>query len=191
MHAPAGTRVCVSHTVDEIRNADKLVVPGQGAAAHCMQALTQYGLQEVLIQSAQEKPFLGICMGLQLLLDHSVEDGGTQCLGLYDGEVRHLNEHTPATLGHKIPHMGWNQVAQKAEHPLWHGIEDNSYFYFAHSYYAVPHDPNLIAGTTEYGEEFSCAIADNYVFAVQFHPEKSAATGLQILKNFVAWDGAI
>ena len=189
VNAPADTKVYLVESEADIHDADKVVVPGQGAAAQCMEAITQRNLKDALIQAAHEKPFLGICMGLQLLLTHSLENEGVQCLGMFAGESHHLAEHIRIEPGHKIPHMGWNKVFQQMSHPLWHGIEDGAYFYFAHSYYAQPADPALVAGVSEYGEHFPCAIASGYVFAIQFHPEKSSSAGLQLLKNFVAWNG--
>ncbi len=169
-----------------IEAADKVVFPGQGAALDCMNALNAGGLAEAVLRAAKEKPFLGICMGLQVLLDRSEENGGTACLGLFAGEVRRLSGKPRP--GRKIPHTGWNRVRQRA-HPLWQGITDNSHFYFVHSYYTAPTDRRLIAGTTDYGDNFACAVAADLVFAVQFHPEKSASNGLRLLRNFVLWKG--
>ena len=184
-------RAQVVITGDErrINDADKVVFPGQGAAGDCMHAIHARKLARPLARAAAEKPFLGICMGLQVLLEHSDENGGTDCLGLFAGKVGHLQRRAGATPGRKIPHMGWNRVRQTRAHPLWHGIRDDEHFYFVHSYHAEPADGGLVAGRTEYGGEFVCAIAAGSVFAVQFHPEKSAGAGLRLLENFARWDG--
>lgn len=190
-HVAADQQVLISSSAEDIVNADRVVFPGQGAARDCMRELDQRGLREALLQAATEKPFLGICMGMQVLLAHSEENDGVDCLGLYDGQVRYFGSelHGPQDEKLKIPHMGWNQVKQTVEHPLWQGIENNSRFYFVHSYYMDPADKALVAGTTEYGIEFVSAIARDKVFAVQCHPEKSAQDGLQLLKNFSQWNG--
>ena len=145
----------------------------------------------MVLQAAESKPFLGICMGLQVLMQHSEENGGTDLLGLFAGEVRRFEGTAIGENGLplKIPHMGWSQVRQVNAHPLWEGIADHSRFYFVHSYRVVPEDVSIIAGTTDYGVRFTAAIARDNLFATQFHPEKSADVGLQLLKNFVHWDG--
>jgi len=184
-------RVIVTSDVSEIANAERVVFPGQGAARDCMKILQQSKLDEVVLHAAHEKPFFGICMGMQVLMAHSEENQGVDCMGLYQGDVcafadSALQEQMQSL---KIPHMGWNEVTQKQSHPLWHGIEDNSRFYFVHSYYVAPEEAELVAGTTRYGIDFVSVIARDNVFAAQFHPEKSAHDGLQLLKNFCAWDG--
>lgn len=186
-----GQRVLVTSDADEIAGAEKVVFPGQGAARDCMRHLQETGLDSVVKQAAAEKPFLGICMGMQVLMAHSEENDGIACMNLFDGEVRAFADDTlkAQMQSLKIPHMGWNQVVQKQEHPMWSGIDDKSRFYFVHSYYVDPADDSLIAGTTEYGIDFVSVIARDNVFAAQFHPEKSAHDGLQLLKNFCAWDG--
>ncbi|MBF0255873.1 MAG: imidazole glycerol phosphate synthase subunit HisH [Gammaproteobacteria bacterium] len=165
-----------------IASADRVVFPGQGAARDCMAAIGQHQLNQAIRQAATSKPFLGICMGLQVLLSHSEENGGTDLLGLFPGEVRRF-----AASELKVPHMGWNRVQPSREHPLWAGIEPGSRFYFVHSYHVVPQDTGLIAATTDYGIDFTSAIAKGSLFAVQFHPEKSADNGLRLLQNFVRW----
>ena len=187
-----GQRVLVTSDADEIASAERVVFPGQGAARDCMRHLCETGLDSVVKQAAAEKPFLGICMGMQVLMAHSEENEGVDCMNLFDGEVRAFaDEELKAQMQSlKIPHMGWNQVAQKQDHPMWSGIEDKSRFYFVHSYYVDPADESLIAGTTDYGIDFVSVIARDNVFAAQFHPEKSAHDGLQLLKNFCAWDGS-
>ncbi|MDQ1362652.1 MAG: imidazole glycerol-phosphate synthase subunit HisH [Pseudomonadota bacterium] len=190
-HVAEGQPVQVTSSADDIRNAARVVFPGQGAARDCMHELIQRDLQDVVLQAAREKPFLGICMGMQVLLDYSEENAGINCLGLYGGDVRFFGNDLRAANGTrlKVPHMGWNQVQQTVDHPLWQGIEDNSRFYFVHSYYMNPEDHSLVTGTTTHGINFVSAIGRNNVFAVQFHPEKSARDGLQLLKNFSRWNG--
>jgi len=186
-----GQRVIVSSNANEIASAERVVFPGQGAARDCMKHLKDLQLDEVVLKAAHEKPFLGICMGMQVLMAHSEENNGIACMDLYAGDVRAFADESLATKmqGLKIPHMGWNQVLHKLQHPLWQNIEDNSRFYFVHSYYVDPDDQSLTVGSTEYGIDFVSAIARDNVFAAQFHPEKSAHDGLQLLKNFCQWDG--
>ena len=191
-HAISGNpKIVITDDIAVVRDADKVVFPGQGAAKDCMAGITRKGLVEPLKQAALEKPFLGICLGLQVLFDHSEENGGTKCLGLLPGQVRHLNNVIPEQSKYKIPHMGWNNVKQIADHPLWNRIADNEYFYFVHSYYIVPDNQQQCAGSTEYGVTFGCAAASEYIFAMQFHPEKSSACGLRLLQNFGNWNGIV
>ena len=191
-HVADNQDVVISSSAEDIANADRVVFPGQGAARDCMRELAERDLQQVVITAAKEKPFLGICMGMQVLLGHSEENNGTDCLGLYDGDVRFFGNDLKGAQGEKlkIPHMGWNEVKHTVEHPLWQGINDNSRFYFVHSFYIDPTDKQLVAATTDYGFEFTSAVAKDNVFAVQCHPEKSAHDGLQLLKNFSQWNGA-
>lgn len=184
-------QVILTSSQQQVAEADKVVFPGQGAARDCMAAIDEHDLRDTILEAASGKPFLGICMGLQVLVHHSEENGGTDCLGYFPGEVRYFGDHLTDQDGQrlKVPHMGWNQVKQTREHPLWHGIEDNSRFYFVHSYYLQTESPDLEIGHCEYGKPFTCAIARDNVFALQCHPEKSADAGLQLLKNFVEWDG--
>jgi glutamine amidotransferase len=155
-----------------------------------MQALQEHKLTDALLLAVETKPFLGICMGLQVLMEHSEENEGTRCLGVFDGTVHFFGNHDELKGDqYKLPHMGWNCVRQRRQHPLWQGIPDDARFYFVHSYYVKPQDLNIVAGTTAYGIEFACAIARGNVFAVQFHPEKSADEGLKLLRNFVHWNG--
>ncbi|MES9906554.1 MAG: imidazole glycerol phosphate synthase subunit HisH [Sedimenticola sp.] len=188
--ASASDRVLVTDDPQLIHDADRVVFPGQGAARDCMAAISDHHLNQAVLDAAHNKPFLGICMGLQVLLRHSEENGGTDLLGLFAGEVRHFPEAEDA-LGRrlKIPHMGWSRVRQVQPHPLWQGIDDESRFYFVHSYYIAPQVTDLVAGTTDYAVTFPCSIARDNLFAVQFHPEKSADAGLRLLKNFVDWNG--
>lgn len=181
-HVAPNDRVFLTDNADLINEADRIVFPGQGAMGACMQALNDHNLIDVIKRNAQEKPFLGICLGLQLLFDSSEENGGTKGLSIMSGDVvKFANSEL------KIPHMGWNTVKQSIEHPLWHNIDDNARFYSVHSYYVAHADPSIVAGTTNYGLDFTCAVAKDNIFAAQFHPEKSQHDGLQLLTNFVNW----
>lgn len=186
-----GQRVVVSSSPDEIAQAERVVFPGQGAAEDCMKQLDDLNLADAVLHAAADKPFLGICMGMQVLMEHSEENNGIGCMNLYPGDVcAFADDSIGDSMQHlKIPHMGWNRVLQVQDHPLWQGIGQDSRFYFVHSYYVNPDDPALAAGTTDYGITFVSAIARENVFAAQFHPEKSAHDGLQLLKNFCRWDG--
>jgi len=188
--APEVDVVCVSDA-DAILRADRVVFPGVGAIRDCMQALNQSGLADVIQQVAKSKPLLGICLGMQALLTDSEENGGIKCLDVFPGHVVHFPESLKDSDGNslKIPHMGWNQVHQRQHHPLWTDIPQDSRFYFVHSYYAQPDDAAIMAATAQYPNAFTCALAQDNIFAVQFHPEKSQAVGLQLLKNFMHWDG--
>jgi len=165
-----------------INDADRVVFPGQGAMGACMTALNEHHLVDVIKKSAAEKPFLGICLGLQLLFDHSEENNGTDGLSIISGKVVKFTNDSL-----KIPHMGWNTVNQVSNHPLWHNINNNARFYSVHSYYVTEDDSSVVVGSTDYGRMFTSAIAKDQMFAVQFHPEKSQHDGLQLLKNFVDW----
>ena len=184
-------RVLLTSDPQQLGQADRVVFPGQGAAGDCMRAIDEYGLREAIINAAASRPFLGICMGMQVLIDFSEENQGTECLGIFAGKVKYFGDGHKDRNGVrlKVPHMGWNRVTQVKPHPLWHSIADGSRFYFVHSYYLEPQDPSLIAGTTDYGIGFASVIAKDNVFALQCHPEKSADCGLQLLRNFVHWDG--
>ncbi|MGE0388107.1 MAG: imidazole glycerol phosphate synthase subunit HisH [Gammaproteobacteria bacterium] len=193
-HVAAGrAEVLVSADPAVIAGAERVVFPGQGAIGACMTSLHALALDAAVSAAITSgRPFLGICLGLQSLLDASDEDGGTRGLGAVRGRVRRFTDGLtdPATGARlKIPHMGWNQVHQARAHPLWSGIADHSRFYFVHSYYVVPEDPSVIAARTDYGIDFVSAIATGNVFATQFHPEKSQRAGLKLLENFIAWDG--
>jgi len=196
----ADIRIC--NRAAEIDAADRVVFPGQGAMADCMRTLNESGLREAVVRAARAKPLLGVCVGEQMLFDAS-EEGDTPCLGLFPGTVRRFAGSqfadpvaaepaaaAPAATDErlKVPHMGWNQVRQTRSHALWDGIPDHTHFYFVHSYYAAPADPALTIGETDYGVTFTCAVAAANIFAVQFHPEKSAAHGLRLYRNFVDWN---
>jgi len=172
----------------DILGAERVVFPGVGAAGAAMANLDSMGLRDVIGRVvAAGTPFLGICLGTQILLDSSEEDGGTRCLGLIGGTVRLFR---PRSRADKVPQMGWNNVSLVAKHPLFEGIEDGSEFYFVHSYYPDPSDRSVVAGATEYaGARFASAVAKGNLFATQFHPEKSGRTGLRLLGNFCRWDG--
>ncbi|MDF3833712.1 imidazole glycerol phosphate synthase subunit HisH [Cupriavidus basilensis] len=180
---------------EAIRAADRVVLPGQGAMPDCMAALGASGLQQAVIEAAASKPLLGVCVGEQMLFNLSkesrTEGGDTPCLGLMPGEVIRfeLDGMTqPDGSRYKVPQMGWNRVNQVRAHPLWAGIPDQSWFYFVHSYFVHAQDPAHIAGETDYGVLFTSAVARDNIFATQFHPEKSAAMGLQLYRNFVHWN---
>lgn len=190
--APERT-IVVSSDPATIRNAARVVLPGQSAMPDCMRALNQSGLAEVVLQTIAERPFLGICLGLQMLFDES-EEGPTRGLGALAGHVVRFRDAAMVDargVRLKVPHMGWSPVVRTGEHPLWRGIDDGTRFYFAHSYYPVPDDPNIAAASVAYPTPFTCAIARANIFAVQFHPEKSHRAGLQLLSNFVAWNGRV
>lgn len=188
-HVAPGARVDVTSDPDVVRAADRVVVPGQGAMPDCMRELDARGLRPSVLEAARGKPFLGICIGLQMLFEYS-EEGGVAGLGLFPGAVRRF---PPAAmmdaLGNrlKVPHMGWNEVWHSRHHFLWEGITEGSRFYFVHSYYVDPVDAGIIVGRSDYPFSFACAAAHANVFAVQFHPEKSAAAGLRLLANFAQW----
>tara|TARA_X000001036_G_scaffold415609_1_gene431925 strand:- start:61 stop:708 length:648 start_codon:yes stop_codon:yes gene_type:complete len=174
-----------------IMSADKIVFPGQGAIGQCMQNLRDKKLDEVIISCIKNKPFLGICLGLQSLMQHSDEDGGIKGLGLLEGNVIRFSENKKDENNnmYKIPSMGWNRVYQQKEHPLWQGIDDGCRFYFVHSYYVQMKNDIDIASSTEYTCRYTSAASRDNIFATQFHPEKSQQDGLTLLKNFLNWNG--
>lgn len=181
-HIAPDDNVVLTNDANLINNADRIVFPGQGAMGACMRALENHELVGTIKSCAKEKPFLGICLGLQLLFDHSDENDGTKGLSIIPGNVVKFK-----TNDLKIPHMGWNTVQQVSNHPLWHNIDNNARFYSVHSYYVQAEDYGVVSGVTNYGIDFTCAIANGNMFAVQFHPEKSQQDGLQLLTNFVNW----
>ncbi|MCK9534795.1 MAG: imidazole glycerol phosphate synthase subunit HisH [Pseudomonas sp.] len=186
----SSARVQITSDAQVIRDADRVVLPGVGAIRDCMAEMQRHQLLDVIREVSSDRPFLGICVGMQALLDSSEENGGVDCLGLFAGQVRGFGPELSQAGQHlKVPHMGWNQVTQRLPHPLWHNIADQARFYFVHSYYVAADNPRQVAGSCQYGVEFAAALADGPRFAVQFHPEKSHTDGLQLLQNFVAWDG--
>ena len=180
------SKTIITSSAQDIASADRVVFPGQGAARQCVKAVHDYQLADALVDAFKNKPFFGICMGLQILFDRSDENEGVDCLGLVDGQV-HEFQRLPSEPEKKVPHMGWNEVNQQQSHPLWQGIDNHARFYFVHSYYVVPSDSAWIAASTDYLGTFTSAVARDNVFATQFHPEKSAGDGLQLLKNFSEW----
>ncbi len=184
-------RIVLTDAPSVVSAADKVVFPGQGAMRDCMQQLTDSGLKQAVLDAARTRPFFGVCVGAQLLLDHS-EEGNTPALGFYAGEVKRFPaDKMRDSQGQKlkVPHMGWNEVWQTRRHPLFDGVADGSRFYFVHSYYMTPADPALSLGYAEYPFPFSAVIGRDNVFATQFHPEKSGDAGLKLLANFIGWDG--
>jgi glutamine amidotransferase len=183
------SKVKISKSISEIKKSTHIVFPGQGAVSECMSNINKNFEINELKEIIKEKPFLGICMGLQVLMGSSTENNGVSCLDIIDGKVLSIRDKLDKNL--KIPHMGWSEVAQQNNHPLWDGIKNKSYFYFVHSYYVSPDKENDILATTSYGFDFVSAIARENMVAVQFHPEKSSKTGLKLLQNFLSWDGVI
>ena len=199
LHVAAGSgfEVLVTARPEDVRAADRVVLPGQGALRDCMRELADSGVKEALLEAARQKPLMGVCVGMQMLLDHS-EEQDTPGLGLIGGQVlrfRLEGRTQPDGSRYKVPQMGWNQVFQAdtalhgvARHPLWAGVPDASYFYFVHSFYAKPSDMRHSVGEADYGERFTAAIARDNIFATQFHPEKSADQGLALYRNFLHWN---
>jgi len=188
-HVAQDARVLVTADPVAVTMADRVVVPGQGAMPDCMRELKGRGLRAAVVEAAASKPFLGICIGLQMLFERS-EEGNVAGLGILPGRVRRFPEaRMLASDGSrlKVPHMGWNNIRQAHQHALWAGIEDGARFYFVHSYYVEAGNPALVAATSDYGMPFTCAVAKDNIFAVQFHPEKSAQAGLALLGNFMRW----
>lgn len=183
----------ISYDPDALAGMDRLVLPGVGAISYCMAELQRLELDDMLHEAIGHKPLMGVCLGIEALMTHSEENGGVDCLGAFAGDTRRFpapDEH-PDGVRRKIPHMGWNQVRQERGHPLWKDIAPASWFYFVHSYYVVPDNVTDVAGSTEYGARFASVILRENVFAVQFHPEKSQSPGLQLLANFLEWDGSV
>ncbi|HKX94192.1 MAG TPA: imidazole glycerol phosphate synthase subunit HisH [Methylibium sp.] len=194
IHAATSTDVQVVVTADPavVRAAERVVLPGQGAMRDCMRELREAhggGLLDAVLDAAANKPLMGVCVGMQMLLDHS-EEQDTPGLGLIPGRVRRFQlegQLQPDGSRYKVPQMGWNRVRQSLPHPVWAGVPDDSWFYFVHSYYAAPADAAHSAGETDYGARFTSAVARDNIFATQFHPEKSAAHGLALYRNFLDW----
>ncbi len=191
-HTGAADRIVVTPDAEAILKADRVVLPGVGAIRDCMAEIRRLGIDEVVREVIRTKPLLGVCVGMQALMDESAENGGTPCLGVFPGRVEWFgDELTDAKTGArlKVPHMGWNQVRQECSHPLWEGIDQDERFYFVHSYYVEPAVPELTMATTTHGRTFTAAVGRDNVFAVQFHPEKSQHAGLQLYANFLRWSG--
>lgn len=191
--AEAGVEVVWARSPQEVMDADRVVLPGQGGMRDCMRELHDSGMLPAVLHAAAHKPLMGVCVGMQMLLNHS-EELDTPCLGLIPGEVLKFDlagQTQPDGSRYKVPQMGWNQVWQadhgKGAHPVWAGVPDGSYFYFVHSYFADPQNPAHCAGQTDYGGRFCSALARDNIFATQFHPEKSAAQGLALYRNFLRW----
>jgi imidazole glycerol-phosphate synthase subunit HisH len=180
------TQIIISDKHKDIIAADKVVFPGQGAAKDCMRKIAEHNLQNEINYCIKNKPFLGICMGMQVLFSNSYENNNTSLLDIYNGEVLAFKGNIKK--GYKIPHMGWNNVKQTKKHPLWQNIEDNTRFYFVHSYFVKPKDESLTVGISSYDIDFCANFAEDNIFSCQFHPEKSADNGLQLLHNFINWN---
>ena len=182
-------RIHVTNQPEQVLKADRVVFPGVGAIRDCMDELARLGLDQAIREAAESKPLLAICVGMQALMEASEENNGTRCLGILPGQVKRFDASWQDAQGEriKVPHMGWNQVHQTIEHPMWNGIEQDDRFYFVHSYF-VETEPALVAGRADYGKTFAAGVARDNLFAVQFHPEKSQRAGLRLLENFVRWD---
>jgi glutamine amidotransferase len=183
--------VVVSHSPAEIDSADRIVLPGQGAMRDCMRSLRDSGAEDALLRATRTRPVMGVCVGEQMLFDASEENEGTPGLGLLPGKVvRFRLDGKLQNDGSrfKVPQMGWNRVRQTRAHPLWDGVDDNAYFYFVHSYYAAPDQASDVIGEADYGAPYCCAVARDNIVATQFHPEKSAAAGLRLYRNFIHWN---
>lgn len=190
-HVAPDARALVTSDPDQIRSADKVILPGVGAIRDCMAEIRRLRVDELVREVSADRPLLGICVGMQALMSRSQENGWVDCINLFPAEVRFFgNPLTENGERLKVPHMGWNQVHQTLDHPLWHGIEDGERFYFVHSYYAEAGGNPDMAGRTRYGVDLAAAVARDNIFATQFHPEKSHSAGLQLLKNFSQWSGA-
>ena len=182
-------KVIVTGNPEEVFLAERIVLPGQGAMRDCMRELRDSGLLDAVQDALRNKPVMGVCVGMQMLLDHS-EEQDTPGLRVIHGEVKRFRldgQTQPDGSRFKVPQMGWNRVQQAQPHPIWHGVADNAWFYFVHSFYAEPADARHSAGITEYGTRFTSALARDNIFATQFHPEKSAADGLMLYRNFLTW----
>ena len=186
----SGFEVVITSKPDEVFQAERIVLPGQGAMPDCMRELRESGLLEAVLHAAANKPLMGVCVGMQMLLSSS-DEGPTDGLNLIAGNVRRFELNgrlQPDGSRFKVPQMGWNQVIQAQPHPVWADVPDNAYFYFVHSFYAQPSDPRHSVGESDYGGRFTCALARDNIFATQFHPEKSAAHGLALYRNFLHWN---
>lgn len=191
-HVAQGTgyEVIVTQKPEDVRAAERIVLPGQGAMPDCMREFRESGLMESVLEGAANKPLMGVCVGMQMMLDRS-DEGPTDGLGLIHGEVLKFDlagKLQPDGSRYKVPQMGWNRVVQSQPHALWAGVADGSYFYFVHSFYARPSDARHSVGEADYGVRFTAAIARDNIFATQFHPEKSADQGLALYRNFLHWN---
>ncbi len=190
----SGKDVAVMVTADakKIATADRVIFPGVGAIRDCMAEILRLDVDQIVKDAMKSKPVLAICVGMQALMRHSEENGGVDCLGFLRGEVRYFGDALTDVGGDrlKVPHIGWNQVRQTKYHPLWKDVPNDSRFYFVHSYYVQTENPQIVTGTTNYGTDIVATVADNNIFATQFHPEKSQQAGLTLLKNFLCWDGS-
>jgi len=185
------TEVIVTPDANKIASADRVIFPGVGAIRDCMAEINRLNVGQIVGDAIKSKPVLAICVGMQALMNRSEENGGVDCLGFIDGDVVYFGDDLRGEDNErlKVPHMGWNEVQQTKDHPLWKGIPDNSRFYFVHSYYIRSADASKISGVTNYGTDIVAALADDNIFATQFHPEKSQTAGLTLLRNFLQWDG--
>jgi len=193
-HVSPETEVWVTNDPAKVAAADRVLLPGVGAIRDCMKEIIDQGVdKEVRDAIASGKPFLGICVGMQALMEHSEENDGVDCLGHFGGKVKFFGDNLTDANGDKlkVPHMGWNKVEQSFDHPLWEGIESGERFYFVHSYYVQAESRDQVAGTCDYGVPFDVALYRDNVFLTQFHPEKSHTAGLQLLKNFLSWNGTV
>jgi len=182
--------IVISYDAEELRACDKLVLPGVGGVRACMNELKRLELNDLVREQAKKVPLLGVCLGMQVLHEWSDENNGVPALGLVPGKVVRFPDPPPGVPDRlRVPHMGWNQVKQVGKHPIWAGVPDDSWFYFVHSYHAVPRFKKHVLGTSEYGTEFTAAVAKDNIVAFQFHPEKSREHGMTLLANFVSWDG--
>ncbi|HWU68477.1 MAG TPA: imidazole glycerol phosphate synthase subunit HisH [Stenotrophobium sp.] len=184
-----GGRVEISYDPEKLLKCDRIVLPGVGGVRACMKELHRLELNDLVAEAAKSKPLLGICLGMQVMLERSQENGGVDALGLFPGEVVRFPDPLPGDESGrlKVPHMGWNRVRQAQKHPVWAGVPDDSWFYFVHSYHAAPLDPAHALGTTNYIHDFASALARDNIVAFQFHPEKSQTAGMTLLANFVNW----
>ena len=190
-HVAPNDHIVITSDPLEVARADKVVFPGVGAIRDCMAEIRRLGFDQLVTTAIAEKPVLAICVGMQAVMKHSEENGGVDGLNILPGKVRYFGDDLRAADGErlKVPHMGWNKVHQSIDHPVWHGIEQDTRFYFVHSYYVEAEQASDVAATCEYGPQFAAALTRGNLFTVQFHPEKSHTAGLQLLKNFVNWDG--
>jgi glutamine amidotransferase len=190
-HVANDVEVLVTGDAEQIMAADRVIFPGVGAIRDCMAEILRLGVNQVVAEVAATKPMLAICVGMQALMDRSEENDGVDCLGLFPGQVKFFGKGLVDSAGArlKVPHMGWNQLHQTVDHAMWRGIAQDSRFYFVHSYYIHSEDPALVAASCDYGVDIHAALYRDNVFAVQCHPEKSSVAGLQLLSNFLSWDG--